>query len=268
MTGRLDHSLGLVQLLVLAKQPVPGRVKTRLCPPCTPAQAAELAAAALADTIDVVSTVPAVARTLVIDGTWPVPPGWRTVPQRGGQLDERLEAAFLDTRLGEDADVAGLLVGMDTPQLTVDLLAQGVAALTDADAALGPAEDGGWWGLALRRPSDARLLRGIATSTPQTGAQTLAALRAAGLRVRTLPVLRDVDTAADALAVAALIEATAARPAVDRPAPSGDSVKVAATALAEAANRTESRQGHGPRPGLGDGRSGGGRFVAAVRRVW
>jgi uncharacterized protein len=195
---------GPVQLLLLAKQPIAGRVKTRLCPPCTPAQAADLAAAALADTIDVLEATPATGRTLVIEGSWPTPPGWRSIPQRGAGLDERLVAAFHDSTLADQA--AALLVGMDTPQLTVDLLTQGAAALGDSDAALGLAEDGGWWALALRRPADARLLRGIPTSTALTGAQTLAALRAAGLWVHTLPVLRDVDTAGDALAVAEIME--------------------------------------------------------------
>lgn len=189
------------QWLVLAKAPVPGRVKTRLCPPCTPEQAARLAAAALADTLATVARVPAAARTLVLRGTHRPPAGWRLLPQRGGGLPDRLHHAFADTRR---PGVASLLVGMDTPQLTPALLSDAVAALLapGVDAVLGPAEDGGWWLLGLREPAHATVLRGVATSTGRTGADTLAALHRLGLRVARLATLRDVDTAADARAVA------------------------------------------------------------------
>jgi glycosyltransferase A (GT-A) superfamily protein (DUF2064 family) len=181
------------QLLLIAKAPVPGRVKTRLCPPCTPEQAAAVAAAALADTIAVLSATPAVHRTLVVHGDYPAPTGWHMVPQRGDGLGERLANAFADTaRPG----VATLLVGMDTPQLSLVDCPPGNA--------LGLAEDGGWWALQLENPADARVLRSVPMSTPDTGRLTLAGLRNIGLVVQTLPVLRDVDTAEDAHAVAAL----------------------------------------------------------------
>ncbi|MFG2039315.1 DUF2064 domain-containing protein [Dactylosporangium sp. NPDC048998] len=193
-------SVPRIQLLLLAKAPVPGRVKTRLCPPWTPAQAAALAAAAIADTVEVLSATPAVARTLVADGALPAPAGWGRREQRGDGLGPRLAAAYADTaRPG----VATLLVGMDTPQLSVgDLIAAG-AALAGCDAVLGPAEDGGWWTLGLRDPAAAEVLAGVPMSTPQTFALTRAALRGRGLRVATAATLRDVDTAADATAAAA-----------------------------------------------------------------
>ncbi len=87
---------GPTEVLVIAKEPVAGRVKTRLCPPFTPAEAAELAAAALADTLEAVLALPARRRVLVLDGRpgpW-VPPGFDVVPQSAGGLDERLAAAF------------------------------------------------------------------------------------------------------------------------------------------------------------------------------
>jgi glycosyltransferase A (GT-A) superfamily protein (DUF2064 family) len=190
----------IAQYLVLAKTPVPGRVKTRLCPPCTPEQAAGVAAAALTDTLATVGATPAAARTLVVTGSHPAPPGWRRVGQRGDGLAERLVAAYADTaRPG----CASVLVGMDTPQVTVALLAGAADALAGADAALGPADDGGWWVLALRNPADAVVLLEVPMSTSDTGSATLVALRARGLRVSPLPTLRDVDTAADAHAVAA-----------------------------------------------------------------
>ncbi|MEV8509857.1 DUF2064 domain-containing protein [Actinoplanes sp. NPDC051475] len=186
----------MTQFLVLAKTPVPGRVKTRLCPPWTFEQAADVAAAAVSDTIATVSSAPATRRTLVVDGDLPAPAGWKRLPQRGSSLEDRLANAFADT-----AGPPTVLVGMDTPQLTTELLAR-AADLTAADATLGLAEDGGWWALGLRKAGDASVLRSIATSTPQTGKQTLVALRDRGLRVALLPVLRDVDTAPDARAVA------------------------------------------------------------------
>ena len=181
-------------LLVIAKEPVAGRVKTRLVPPCTPWQAAALAEAALADTLHAVLAAPARRRVLVLDGApgpW-LPPGFEVIPQCGGGLDERLAAAF--------AVVPGpaLLVGMDTPQLTPGLL---TVDWEGTDAWFGAAADGGFWGLGLRVP-DAALVRGVPMSTADTGAVQQARLHAAGLRVAELPRLRDVDTAADAVAVA------------------------------------------------------------------
>lgn len=183
-------------LLVIAKEPRPGRVKTRLSPPFTPAEAAALAEAALADTLAAVAATPARRRVLVLDGApgrW-LPPGFDVVPQCAGGLDERLAAAF--------AGCAGpaLLIGMDTPQVTPDLLD---VDFHDCDAYFGPAEDGGFWALGLARPEPA-LLRGVPMSTPVTGAVQRERLLTAGLRVRDLPPLRDVDTAADARAVAVL----------------------------------------------------------------
>jgi rSAM/selenodomain-associated transferase 1 len=188
------------QLLVIAKAPVPGLVKTRLCPPCTPAQAAALAAAALADTLAAVRATRAMRRSVVLSGVVsPQPGGFNVVPQRGGPLGERLAAAYADTAL---PGTASFLVGMDTPQLTPDLLAQALRTLDTADAVLGLAVDGGWWGLGLQDARHAQVLAGIPMSTTSTGTDTLAALTGRGLTVAALPVLRDVDTMADAEAVA------------------------------------------------------------------
>ena len=96
---------------------------------------------------------------------------------------------------------------MDTPQVTRAQLDDAAGLLGDVDAVLGPAEDGGWWALGLRDPAHARVLRDIPTSRSDTGARTLRALDDLGLRVRLLPVLRDVDTVADARAVAVLCPA-------------------------------------------------------------
>ncbi|MEU8973327.1 DUF2064 domain-containing protein [Streptomyces monashensis] len=186
----------MTTLLVIAKEPLPGRVKTRLTPPFTPQEAARLAEAALADTLHAVAATPATRRILVLDGRpgdW-LPSGFEVLPQCAGGLDERLADAF--------AHCAGpaLLIGMDTPQVTPELL---TVDFTGCDAWFGPAQDGGFWALGLAAP-DPALVRGVPMSTPETGAVQRERLLAAGLRVRDLPRLRDVDTAADARAVAAL----------------------------------------------------------------
>ncbi|MEV5957444.1 DUF2064 domain-containing protein [Streptomyces sp. NPDC051987] len=187
----------MTTLLVIAKEPRPGRVKTRLTPPFSPEQAAALAEASLADTLHAVARTSATRRVLVLDGRpgpW-LPPGFDVVPQCAGGLDERLADAFAHCR------GPALLIGMDTPQVTPALLTVDFA---ECDAYLGPAEDGGFWALGLADP-DPALLRGVPMSTAETGAIQRQRLRTAGLRVRDLPRLRDVDTAADAAAVAALV---------------------------------------------------------------
>jgi len=188
-----------VALLVIAKEPVPGRVKTRLTPPCTPAEAAELARAAILDTIDVVSRTPVARRVLVFDGDqrdWR-PKGFELVAQRGDGLGERLAAAFAD--VGTPA----LLVGMDTPQLTPALLVAGVRALAQpgVDAVLGPTVDGGYWSVGFAR-SVPGAFDGVPMSTRSTWASQRRRLDKLGLRVHEQPRLRDVDTIEDARAVA------------------------------------------------------------------
>lgn len=196
----------LATLLVIAKEPVPGRVKTRLTPPCSPEQAAALAEAALADTLTTLGTVPAGRRILVLDGRpgpW-LPAGWDVVPQVEGGLDERIAAAFGQAPSGAPA----FLVGMDTPQLTGELVAAPLspAVRPGIDAWFGPAEDGGFWAVGFARPElGRRLLPGVPMSTANTGRVLLDRMDKAGLRVHRLGELVDVDTADTAERVASLI---------------------------------------------------------------
>lgn len=193
-----------VVLAVIAKAPRAGHSKTRLCPPCSPEQAAELAAAALADTLTAVLATRARRRVLVLDGDagpW-LPDGFDVIPQSGGGLDARLAAAF--TAVGAPT----FLVGMDTPQVTPGLLAQGSQALADgATAVLGLADDGGYWSIGLRDP-DPALLHGVPMSADDTGEAQRARLVAHGHDPVMLPGLRDVDHFSDALAVADLAPGT------------------------------------------------------------
>ncbi|WP_049579628.1 TIGR04282 family arsenosugar biosynthesis glycosyltransferase [Streptomyces sp. SBT349] len=199
MTAAAAAARATTTLLVIAKAPVPGRVKTRLTPAFTPEQAALLAEAALADTLHTLLRVPARRRLLVLQGragAW-LPPGFEVVPQTGGGLDARIAAAF--------AHCAGpaLLVGMDTPQLTPELLAPvtGPGGWAPGRAWLGPAADGGFWALGMAEPRP-ELALGVPMSTPETGAAQRRRLAGAGCEVRDLPVLRDVDTPRDAARVA------------------------------------------------------------------
>jgi glycosyltransferase A (GT-A) superfamily protein (DUF2064 family) len=194
------------QVVVIAKEPIPGRVKTRLTPPYTPVQAATLAEAALCDTLAAVNETPVARRVLALAGNpggW-LPPGFEVIAQRGAGLDERIAWALDDARASLPVPV--VLIGMDTPQVTPELLATAIEPLVSgaADATLGMAEDGGFWLLGLRK-TDPALLLGIPMSRPDTGSHQLLRLEQAGLRVQTVPALVDVDTAAEAERIAAMM---------------------------------------------------------------
>lgn len=195
------NSTRRIGLAVIAKSPRPGSAKTRLCPPCTPADAAALAEAALEDTLAVMAMAPVGGpRVAVLEGDagpW-LPDDFEIVPQREGDLGDRLAGAFAE--LARPA----VVIAMDTPQVTSGLLADAVKALgrADTDAVLGLTDDGGYWAIGLRR-ADPRVFADVPMSSPRTGAVQLARLRELGLATALLPRLRDVDTFDDALAVAA-----------------------------------------------------------------
>jgi glycosyltransferase A (GT-A) superfamily protein (DUF2064 family) len=201
-------------LLVVAKAPVPGFAKTRLCPPATPEQAAEIAAAALLDTLDAVSAtrgaVPVVAMTGDLGAATrgaeigQALRGATVIAQRGWDFGARLANAHADTA-AVHAGLPVLQIGMDTPQVTPDLLAAAIEPVLAGahDAVLGGAEDGGWWALGLRDPRHAEVLAEVPMSKDNTGELTRRALTLAGPEPGTLTVLSDVDTMADAERVAA-----------------------------------------------------------------
>lgn len=199
----------MTQLLVIAKAPVPGRVKTRLCPPCSPTQAALLAEAALLDTLAAVVATPASRHVLVLDGEpgpW-VPAAFDVVEQCRGGLAARLAHAFGEAFATGAGPV--VLVGMDTPQVTPNHLQRAAARLDAAhDAVLGPARDGGYWLIGLARPHpDA--FAGVPMSAADTGARQRAQLARCGYRVAGTDELVDVDTAEEARQVAAAVPGSA-----------------------------------------------------------
>lgn len=186
--------------IVIAKQPITGRVKTRLSPPLTLAEAAAVADAALRDTVETVQRVPARRHVLAFEGApgrW-LPSGWDAAAQPHGSLDQRLAAAFAVAGRG-----TAVLVGMDTPQLTPGQLS--VCDFSRYDACLGLAPDGGYWAIGLRDASLAGdAISGVPMSTAHTGAEQLRRLHALGLRVQLLDELEDVDSIGAARSVAAL----------------------------------------------------------------
>jgi len=201
-------------LIVIAKETIPGKVKTRLHPPLSYAEAAEVAAAAIQDTLAAASAVDVDRRILYFDGNL-FPPGsedYEVVPQGTGDLDVRLAHIF------DHCTGPTVLIGMDTPQLDAQVLrdmfarwaAEDDDEATDAgttDVFFGFANDGGFWTLGMREP-DGSLIRGVPMSKDDTGRVQLDRLEAAGLSVSLVPELVDVDTIDDARTVATLAPRT------------------------------------------------------------
>jgi glycosyltransferase A (GT-A) superfamily protein (DUF2064 family) len=191
-------------LLVVAKAPVPGLAKTRVAKTVGDEIAADLAAAALLDTLDAAI---ALGWPLVVAVTGDLTQAARSeeigqqigrtqvIDQRGDGLGERLANAHADA----DAGHGVVQIGMDTPQLTVEDLFAAGRLVADGNRVVGPAEDGGWWLLGLPDPSEAAALKDVPMSQVDTGALTEAALPGPVEHIRTL---RDMDTWADALAIA------------------------------------------------------------------
>jgi len=180
-------------VLVMAKEPRAGRVKTRLCPPCSPVVAAAVAEAALADTLAAVAACRASRKVLALDGRpgpW-LPPGFDVIAQRGGDLNERLANAWCD------AGGPGIQIGMDTPQVAPTELDDLLARLDRSEALLGHALDGGWWVIGWRRADPRAMFAGVPMSTPQTGRIQERRIRSLGLRLHRADTKRDLDTVED-----------------------------------------------------------------------
>ncbi|GAA4008238.1 DUF2064 domain-containing protein [Allokutzneria multivorans] len=195
-------------ILIVAKAPVPGLAKTRLCPPATPEQAAEIAAAALLDTVDAVLRTPNTTPYVTFTGDLRKARRSKEIAELLAlcEVFEQRGASFSDRLANAHAEIARrapgqpvVQIGMDTPQVTPSLLAD---CFPEWDATIGRAHDGGWWALGLRDPNHAEVLRAVPMSQYDTGVLTMKALWDKGLDVASLPVLSDVDTMSDALAVA------------------------------------------------------------------
>lgn len=154
---------------------------------------ASLDHALLRETLGAVLAAPVARRVLVFgasSGDW-LPAGFDLMGQRGADLGERMAAAFADAHA--TAALPMLLIRADTLEITPDMLADAARSLVsgEADAVFGPAYDGGFWLLGLRRP-DRSLVVGI--TDPGQGADAgrllLDRLAAAGLRIALAPRLQ------------------------------------------------------------------------------
>lgn len=191
-----DGRLGENSLGMFAKQPVPGQVKTRLCPPLTPDQAAGLYAAALQESVARLQQ-PAWQLAIIYAGERDYFsarfPGIPLLPQSEGDLGVRLQAAFAALRGAGASKVA--MVGSDTPDLPLTIVEGAFAALGDSDLALAPAADGGYVLLGIRGDQP-ELFRDIPWSSEAVLSTTLARAAALQLAVRQLAGWEDLDDAA------------------------------------------------------------------------
>ena len=198
-----------VTLLVVAKAPVPGMAKTRLAATVGDRVAAEIAAAALLDTLDAALAAPVATRVVALTGELDHAvdaaeirgrlAAFTAIPQRGNGFADRLANAHADAAAVDGHPV--LQIGMDTPQVTAELLADCGRRLVEEPAVVGLARDGGWWALGVDTPALAECLRDVPMSQPDTGAVTLEALRDNGVHVTLLEELCDFDVVDDIAAV-------------------------------------------------------------------
>lgn len=192
-----SHSKPVRLLVLMAKFPQPGRVKTRLVPPLTEAQSADLYHAFLQDKIAQMRGVAGVQRAIAY--TPPagrsyfaaLAPGFILVEQAGPDLAARLTNLF-DTSFTGDVEQVIAIDG-DTPTLPPDYLRRGFKVLEDpaVDVALGPCEDGGYYAIGMKRLH--ATLFNVTVSTPHVTRDTLARAAEAGLSVHCLPEWWDVD---------------------------------------------------------------------------
>lgn len=190
-------------LLIFAKQPLPGKVKTRLAPPFTFQAAANIYGCMLSDTLVKVAEISGVEGLLFFEPSYGAAgffrenfPGIRAFPQQGDGLGERLEKAFVTAfSLGFES-VA--VIGTDSPDLPLSYLEESFRLLErgDAEAVFGPAADGGYYLVALRSNYPG-LFWNIPWSTNQVLEKSLTAAASLGLQVACLPVWHDMDTVED-----------------------------------------------------------------------
>ena len=191
-------------IIVMAKAPRPGQVKTRLIPALGTEEAAQLAACFVRDTVDTAQSI--VSHVLVAytpaDGQPELasllPQQLLWTDQPAGSLTERLQAAAVHA--GECGFGPLLLIGTDSPTLPPAYLERAIRALNgdQADVVLGPTEDGGYYLVGFRGPIP-RLFEGVAWSTSRVYEQTVRNAHRLGLHVHSLPSWYDVDTPDDLL---------------------------------------------------------------------
>ncbi len=178
---------------IFAKQPVAGRVKTRLCPPLSPQQAAELYRTCLQETVAAMAGAPA-EQVLFYDGDGAffeeTFPGLRLIPQSDGDLGRRLDRAF--AQLFAEGYRAAALIGSDSPDLPIPLVADAFAALNNCDLAVAPARDGGYV-LIGQSSHSPELFRDMPWSSAELWPATRRRAEQLGLSCRELGTWEDLD---------------------------------------------------------------------------
>lgn len=188
-------------LAIMARQPVPGQVKTRLCPFLTPEQCADLYSAFIKD--DLALATSASSYTVFLAFT-PIeaksffrtvaPPSVTLVAQGHGDLGQKMYRVC--ATLCRQGYSPVIIIGSDLPTLQPRHLQQALEALRDHDVCLGPTPDGGYY-LVGQRQANQRLFDNIPWSTPLVLPTTLARAKDAGLSLALLDSCSDVDTVED-----------------------------------------------------------------------
>lgn len=188
-------------IVIVAKLPVPGHVKTRLCPPLTPQEAAALYTCFLQDAVAMAASLPVAETFIALDtaermekpqaflDALKLPNSVHVIHQGDGDLGARLSYILMDV-FPESAQV--VFIGADSPSLPRVYLERAVSSLECHDVVIGPSDDGGYYliGLSGNHPC---AFKDIAWSTSAVFEQTLARVAAAGLDVDVLPGWFDVD---------------------------------------------------------------------------
>ena len=185
-------------LIVFAKEPVPGKVKTRMRPVLTAQQSAELAAALIQDTAELMGRVQEVARVVAYAPFEArlalqelVGSDFEYWPQPDGNLGKRMEEVF--DRAFEEGYEKAVIIGADSPSLPAEWVQQAFENLGSGDLVLGPTYDGGYYLIGLRRPRPS-LFKGIKWSTAEVLPRTLDIVEREGIPLHLLPPWNDLDT--------------------------------------------------------------------------
>jgi len=205
-------------LVVMARYPQVGTTKTRLARTIGVEEAVRLYRAFLTDLahkfagqacdlhwaytpaeVDYLSFIATLAPSLI--------EYMRAFPQQGIDLADRLHHVFRWTH--DQGYRSTIVISSDTPQISLKIVTQAQKALATADVVLGPADDGGYYLIAMRRPYD--VFRDIPMSTSVVAQMTIGLAQSQGLKVHTLENLFDIDELPDLLRLAQLLEADCSR---------------------------------------------------------
>lgn len=205
-------------LVVFAKEPRAGHVKTRMTPPLAPEEAASLYGCLLDDVLETMAHAAPAAGLEPVLALHPaesvtsfarrVPKAFRVIAQRGRDLAERM--AWAVAEVGASGATPILLRGSDSPTLDGDTLGAALEALREADLVVAPDLDGGYSLVGLRTPASGVFAH--AMSTPSVLDDTLARATELGLSARRLAPLFDLDTVQDLAALRAARRDRAALP--------------------------------------------------------